>query len=459
MLVPGRHRYVYQLSRWQSVFLPVHVPNSESFRARSVEVGDTKVVADGRIFRVHTESDQYPFFLVGFFFSGLVFIYLGRLGFAKSSSLASLSSGSRIEFLDYLRVFAFSSVLIGHKFIHYFEVAMYDTNTHIVLRIILKLLVPFVASGGAGVVVFFLVSGYIITHVARSQRPIEFAIKRVFRIYPLYCLAVLMEYSMGEQRVSVWVLLTQMTLLGDFFNTPYSLLGVEWTLRIEVLFYLYVGILGAFGVFSNLKILSMVLVSSIGGLYLLDPFPSGGWFFGYLTSHGVFLLLGALFYLAEQKVVRQGMLLIASTCALAVYLHTTELHHPLNLQHNFAIAGFLLFAVSWLARDFFRRSALVFVISEATYAVYLFHSWLFDFIRGFIIQILSNPLTADLAVLPFLFGWCFLVSALFEKPFCGVGKKISRAIYALSSLRSAHSDLSAKKSDQNVSGLSRVANL
>ena len=53
--------------------------------------------------------------------------------------------------------------------------------------------------------------------------------------------AVLMEAAINSFFYGVFpdmsVLVPQLLLIGDFFGTPYSLGGVEWTLRVEVLFY------------------------------------------------------------------------------------------------------------------------------------------------------------------------------------------------------------------------------
>lgn len=99
----------------------------------------------------------------------------------------------RIVFLDYMRIFAFISVLIGHKFYIELLESTVNPNIHSTLKFFISLLLPVTAGGGAGVVVFFLTSGYIITHVLSTEKPIEFLIKRAFRIYPLYAFAVIMQ--------------------------------------------------------------------------------------------------------------------------------------------------------------------------------------------------------------------------------------------------------------------------
>ena len=105
---------------------------------------------------------------------------------------------SRIVFLDYMRIFAFASVLIGHKFYKSLMAALSDPNIHTTLfKTLGEWLAPLCLGGAAGAVVFFLTSGYIITHVLRSEKPGEFLIKRFFRIYPLYVTAIIIETAVN----------------------------------------------------------------------------------------------------------------------------------------------------------------------------------------------------------------------------------------------------------------------
>ncbi len=49
------------------------------------------------------------------------------------------------------------------------------------------------------------------------------------------------------------VLIPQLLLVGNFFNTPYSLNGVEWTLRIEVFFYIFMYLMSHFKILNDKK--------------------------------------------------------------------------------------------------------------------------------------------------------------------------------------------------------------
>jgi peptidoglycan/LPS O-acetylase OafA/YrhL len=73
----------------------------------------------------------------------------------------------RLLFLDYIRVFAFLSVLIGHKFYDTLLSIIDNSSSYSALKLLVTLLLPFFMGGGAGVVVFFIVSGYIIIPIIK----------------------------------------------------------------------------------------------------------------------------------------------------------------------------------------------------------------------------------------------------------------------------------------------------
>ena len=144
-----------------------------------------------------------------------------------------MNAKQRFVFIDYLRIFAFLSVLFDHRFPHS----------------------PLAQFRGVDVTIFFLVSGYVVTYAAQTHETWVFGIKRIFRIYPLYITAVLLQtavlYFYKHKAPVLEHLIPQMLLLGDFFHTPYALSGVEWTLRIEIVFYLFMTLLGSIGAFQK----------------------------------------------------------------------------------------------------------------------------------------------------------------------------------------------------------------
>lgn len=98
-------------------------------------------------------------------------------------------------------------------------------------------------AGRVGVVAFFVISGFVIPFSVHPERPRagwDFAIRRVFRIYPAYWLSVAAgayachwlwgrEFTAGE-------FLVNLTLLQDLVGVR-SAQGLYWTLGVELVFY------------------------------------------------------------------------------------------------------------------------------------------------------------------------------------------------------------------------------
>jgi peptidoglycan/LPS O-acetylase OafA/YrhL len=97
--------------------------------------------------------------------------------------------------------------------------------------------------GRIGVVVFFLISGFVVPFSihADSSAPVQgFAIRRFFRIFPAYWLSVplaaLAFFWLAGVPFSAGEFLVNLTLLQDIFGVR-SAEGVYWTLLVEIVFY------------------------------------------------------------------------------------------------------------------------------------------------------------------------------------------------------------------------------
>lgn len=99
--------------------------------------------------------------------------------------------------------------------------------------------------GQLGVMVFFLISGFIITHVARSENRLRFGIRRVFRIYPAYWLVAIITivFGISDSGFQIawlhdWRDVARMATITNYLHAPQHLvLGVGWTLQVEVMYY------------------------------------------------------------------------------------------------------------------------------------------------------------------------------------------------------------------------------
>lgn len=345
------------------------------------------------------------------------------------------AAANRLAFIDYLRIFAFTSVLVGHRFIDGMNAIVNDPSGSVWLRTLMKALVPLVRDGSAGVTVFFITSGYIIAHVLQSQKPIEFLIKRAFRIYPLYVFATVLTYFLWGQAITPLQLLQQVLLIGDFFGTPLALGIVEWTLRIEVMFYLLAALLAGLGFFHRrVKTLPLVLSAIVILLAWLPPFPVHVYddANGLLSFNFGFLLLGTMLYVTEHRQTRpiwMGVyLLVLGYCYYRIFPRTMPVLYPGNM----ALVGMLVFAAIWCMRNRLPTTAWVLFFSELTYSVYLFHNWSMAPIADWLGAHLglgsgrSAVVIVETLTVLVLFAICYGVMRLIEKPGIRWGKIVAK---------------------------------
>jgi len=360
----------------------------------------------------------------------------------------SVNIEGRIVFLDYLRIFAFTTVLIGHTYYGYAEAYIQDQSHLYILRSVLSLLLPIFYGGGTGVVVFFLVSGYIIAHVLQTEQTSEFIIKRIFRIYPLYMFAVLTqsmaflaskagsnfivlyfqyvsqhpEYLMGQ----LPNMFSQFFLLGDFFGTPWTLGGVEWSLRLEIIFYVYMAILRWLNIFQlHKKFLPYILSATSILLILSPPFPHWNYYTnGSLNIYAPFFLLGAIFYLTATKAASRYYLLVSIVLVMYQYFTAMTAYQPMWIGTQFAMLALLIFSTAWMFRKYFIKTSLIVFLSELTYATYLFHAWLYNYLERLVINYSLLTNYVDIQALLLLLTICILTVRWIEKPGVKFGNRL-----------------------------------
>lgn len=148
-----------------------------------------------------------------------------------------LSPASRLGWLDALRGIAALVVVFDH-------------SSYTFLADFRRELMPQFNTSRYGIMVFFLVSGYIIPASLERRGCVRtFWIGRIFRVYPLWAAVVTMflaadlagiaEMRDFGQQSAATVAVAHATMLQELLGTP-SLLLVLWTLSYEMSFYLLV---------------------------------------------------------------------------------------------------------------------------------------------------------------------------------------------------------------------------
>jgi peptidoglycan/LPS O-acetylase OafA/YrhL len=148
------------------------------------------------------------------------------------------SAPSRLGWLDALRGGAALAVALHHA-------------SYVYLPSVRVWLKEWFDPGLFGVLVFFLVSGYIVPASLERRGSVRgFWIGRFFRIYPLFavtCLLAILPFLLGvlglraglEQYSPATAVLAHLTMLQDLLDVP-NAMNVLWTLSYEMAFYLLI---------------------------------------------------------------------------------------------------------------------------------------------------------------------------------------------------------------------------
>lgn len=325
-------------------------------------------------------------------------------------------------FLEYLRVFAFIAVFLDHKFHDGQHIDIASGNALLqAVGTIYNSLMALLWNGQAGVVVFFLISGYIIAARSIVETTPTFAIKRIFRIYPLFIVCILVQqiissYFRLDVTPSAWNFLLHATLLGDFFGVHLALGGVEWTLRIEMVFYVFAGVLAFIGVHRSKAALSVALLLATIGAIVGPRFPS--WSpntFGYFNDFFPFLMIGMSAYFFEAKKLPLAVLVAVVIMALGMEKFWS--------MHTLIVA---IFCIMWSASRYIAYNRFFASVASITYSFYLIHDWAYAIFQGEVSKFTNSTTAKAIISTLIVIFFSILATRLIEKPFIKLGNRICK---------------------------------
>lgn len=140
------------------------------------------------------------------------------------------STSSRIDFLDAVRGVAALVVTVGHGLEQWIPGYLAWSTQYFNV-------------GRVGITAFFLVSGYVIGLTLTKQSIRTFAIRRFWRLYPVYWLTTIVFVATSwlsgtwHSEYGLFVILINVTMIQGFFSVA-SILTPAWTLGSELVFYI-----------------------------------------------------------------------------------------------------------------------------------------------------------------------------------------------------------------------------
>jgi peptidoglycan/LPS O-acetylase OafA/YrhL len=277
--------------------------------------------------------------------------------------------------------------------------------------------------GQFGILTFFLISGFVIPMSVERTTPVQFWTRRFWRLYPIYwfsivfviALAIVGVQSESTERLNTMppsLVLLNATMIQSFVHSgPVNLLGVYWTLALEMLFYITVTILVVLRRFSQTTVLTVGLI--LLAIIVERMHPWNGAEPNRPLLYIATMFVGTAFYRYTKGVMAKTTIicLIGLTILMFIAIPTT-----FNmLATRFFVLGFfmLMCYVRWSPRP------LVY-LGHISYSFYLLHQPLVEAIR------MPTPL---LNVIVWIVVSAVVASATYfwiEQPGMRFGKHLSR---------------------------------
>lgn len=285
------------------------------------------------------------------------------------------ASDSRIEFIDAVRGIA--ALLVFAMHLTDFNLPQHHGLTHDYLRL-----------GTIGVAAFFLVSGFVIPMTLERSGQRRFWISRIFRLYPLYLVVLVLSVVCGYAGLWPWslaaegnltvTLLLHLPIAQSIAGAP-NFVGGSWTLFIELVFYVLFSVAALIGlgkrhlllaILANLGVLSLVAI----GLIIDRRIPLG---------YPCLLLCsctGVVFYRHFRGVAGDRVLagtVIAALATTTVAFWYNYVRYP-TTEFSFLcawaswMAAFVLFVAAYRLRHH-RMPRILVWLGTISYSVYLAH--------------------------------------------------------------------------------------
>lgn len=282
----------------------------------------------------------------------------------KTKYFSDLNQGRENNF-DFIRFIAATMVILTHAF----------TLGKSDLRY----------TGDAGVIIFFVTSGFLITQsFERSKNIGKFVKARFLRIYPalffvtLFTILVIgplaTTVSLNEYFTSskTWFYLTRMTaftpdihLPGVFQNSvkPFAdaINSPLWTIKYEIICYFLVGALGFFGILKNKVIISLFIANIIFHFFPTEQF---GKTINDIANLSYPFLIGMIFYKYRNAIKHSLLLFVLSILMVVLSIYLGYFNAIFPLFGGYAIF-YLVFSPSIKFHNFAKYG-------DFSYGLYIF---------------------------------------------------------------------------------------
>ena len=293
--------------------------------------------------------------------------------------------------------------------------------------------------GPFGVAVFFLISGFVIPFSLEKATPLRFLLMRVFRIYPTYLAAFALSMLAMAASARYWQvpfthgaaeLISNALLVNNLVGIG-SVDPINWTLSIEIKFYLTAALLGSWLFRRQFVYLARWVALLVAGTALLARLSAPPALLMALAAEWhylIFMLVGVTFYQHISKMISTPALLGRSLLLMAAF----GLNWRLGAQRDaFPVIGiyyayaYLVFGLCYLGRGWFRPVRVLDFFADISFPLYVVHS-LSGFAALKLLMHAGLPFgVAVLLVLAMVIALATLLHRLVELPSNAFGKRLA----------------------------------
>ena len=247
--------------------------------------------------------------------------------------------------------------------------------------------------GFLGVCIFFLISGYIITRILGKETALQFAVRRLLRIFPLLLIVALTVWLLGYLNIP--------GMPADAYEAPFAevfrngfllnyithpqviLVGPAWSLVIEVCFYLLALLLlpalRARHLHPVCLPVAMLVVTGLS-VFLSRNLGTSFFLLSVSLSYLPILAIGSLFYLYEASLISTRMALVLAGLAWITFLVAAANIYPQFMAASMesypisVMASIAIFCLCFAKREDFHRLPVAMAwVALPSYSIYLWH--------------------------------------------------------------------------------------
>ncbi|MGB8266704.1 MAG: acyltransferase [Candidatus Velthaea sp.] len=301
--------------------------------------------------------------------------------------------------------------------------------------------------GPFGVALFFLISGFVIPISLERQTRAGFLLARAFRIYPAYMVALAIELGVVALSAALWhqpaivhprLILANLLLITDIVNVP-SIDLVNWTLTIELKFYLLIAALAPLirrgSLLTLFAVAAVILFVSAysRAIFLLAPFLGNALrIFESNALYLLYMLIGVVFSYHARRLIgdaRAAASVIALFAAFVVCWPLTFFRAGFpDVTLNYAWA-LLVFGGMYLLRRSVRDLRAAGFFASISYPLYLVHALVGFSVMSALIGARQNAIFATLAGFTAAVALALVLHHAVELPSQAYGKSLATRIF------------------------------